>query len=43
MELPGVGSQLLQQLTASGKLVLHILAGEELDPVGVVVLSLIHI
>ena len=42
VELAGVGGALLQQLTPSGKLVLHLLTGEELHPVGIIGAKLLH-
>ena len=40
LELTGVGCQLLQDIAGGGKLVLHVLAGQELDAVVVIIAQL---
>ena len=42
LELTGVSSQLFQDLTGGSELVVHILAGQELDPVVVILAQLFH-
>ena len=42
LKLPGIGSQLLQDIAGGGKLVLHVLTGQELDAVVVVLAQLLH-
>ena len=42
LELPGIGSQLLEDIAGSGELVVHLLTGEELHTVVVVLAQLFH-
>ena len=42
LELTGISSQLLEDLAGRGELVVHVLAGQELDPVVVVLAQLFH-